>query len=203
MIQVWLACRQKYAHIMVYFFTCISSMSQDILPTLPGGHSLGTEILPTVTFVYPDKNLSWPPIDKYSVHRKGIYFFRAAKGSYFKMCTIALQYFHNDRNNRNKNLLLISILRMVFYWQHKILSETNLTNYLSLPLLTHIWFFYLLTRYPRSICEKFPRNFCCWCIVVWQNRQKNDENEDKTDNEPPTNPPILPLTMTALMDPRI
>ena len=53
-----------------------------------------------------------------------------------------------------------------FFWQCQGVSKTNITNSLSLPLLTNIWNFYLLTRYPRSSCEICPCNSWCWFIVT-------------------------------------
>ena len=79
----------------------------------------------------------------------------------------SLHYLHDNRNNFNKICRSFQYYRQCLYWRWQRVTEKNLTVSLSLPLLTHIWTFYLLTRYLRIICEICPRNCCCWCIVVF------------------------------------
>ena len=106
----------------------------------------GTEIPPTITFVYLGTKHSWILIHKYSAHRKGISCFSGARGSYCTICTIAyndsLQYLHDDRNNRNKKLSLISILRTVFLLT-MLGSKWNKSHPLSIiaPSNTYLIFF--------------------------------------------------------------
>ena len=66
-----------------------------------------------------------------------------------------LHYLHNDIKNHNKNLLLVSILRMAFLLKISGGKFKNITNSISLPLQTHIWVFYLLTRHPKIFVKNF------------------------------------------------
>ena len=96
-------------------------------------------MFPTVTFMQPGTNHSWLLIHKSSVHGKEIFCSIAVKGSYHTICTIAYNICTATETIEIRSCCLFKYYGRCLSWRCQGVNKTNLTNSLSLTLLTHIW----------------------------------------------------------------